>query len=278
MPEPNPARGSGDWEKGRGYAIERHPVGVYLAGKISVTFLVLVVSAFVAIQNPEGTYAPRTAFYIVGVALLVWGASAAAMRRERDLERFGWFQLVFDAVLVTALVTLTSGVDSPLVVLYFINIIAAPFLLPWWGTASVLALDIVGFAAVAFFGRQGLFPWLTTSHRLLRLEDVVLHVFAMALVGMLSVQLARTMRGIIARETRRGEELEAERARILSDLDVGTLDLDEHGSIVAVNSVAEQMLGDVRGSSISEVLPGQGDTWEVEVEAGDGGVTYLICT
>jgi len=279
VPALQPAPVPGDGQDGRGYAIEQHPVGVYLAGKISVTFLVLVVSTIVAVNNPQGTYAPRSAFYVVGVALLVWGASAAAMQREEDLERFGWFQLVFDAVLVTALVTLTSGVESPLVVLYFINIIAAPFLLPWWGTTSVLALDIVGFAAVAFFGREGLFPWLSASHSVLRLEDVVLHVFAMALVGMLSVQLSRTMKGIIARETRRGEELEAERALILSDLDVGTLDLDRSGLVVAANAVAETMLGDVRDRPLSEVLPGEGDTWEVEVEEDDERDTaFLMCT
>ncbi len=261
----------------RGYTLERHPVGVYLAGKIAMTFLVLVASALVAINNPQGAYAPRTAFYVVGVAFLVWGASAASLRTEGNLERFGWFQLVFDAVLVTALVTLTTGVDSPLVVLYFINIIAAPFLLPWWGIVSVLAMDILGFAAVAWAGKLGLFPWLTSSHASLRADDVVLHIFAMALVGMLSVQLSRTMKGIIDRQAREGEALQAERSMILAELEVGTLELDAEGRVARANPVCERLLGDVIGMPLSTILPGGGEAWEVVLD-GEGESTHLLCS
>lgn len=261
----------------RSDALTRHPVGVYLAGKIMLTFLVLVASTVVAVNNPQGAYAPRTAFYVVGVAFVVWGASAAGLRGNLDTVRFGWFQLVFDAVLVTALVALTTGVDSPLVVLYFINIIAAPFILPWWGVVSVLALDVAGFAGVAIAGRGGLFPWLIDSHAALNVDDIVLHAFAMALVGMLSVQLTRTMKGMLDRQVQRGEALVEDQANILAELEVGLLELDPAGRIASMNPIAQSVLGEQLGRLVEEVLPGTGSTWEVELPAEDEPI-HLLCS
>ena len=88
---PTPAEG--------GAGAERQPVGVYIAGKIGLTFALLVTSAVVAVSNPEGAYAPRPAFYIVGVAFVVWGASAAGLRNVVDLVRYGTSSLPVEALI-----------------------------------------------------------------------------------------------------------------------------------------------------------------------------------
>lgn len=268
MSEPQPSAAVG---------AERYPVGVYIAGKIALAFALLLMSAGLALSNPEGAYAPRSAFYIVGVAFVVWGASAAGLRTAGDLVRYGWFQVVFDAVLVTALVALTNGVDSPLSVLYFINIIAAPFLLPAWGVVAVLAVDAVGLAAVGWAGHAGLLPWLASSHRSLAYDDIILHVFAMALVGTLSVNLTRTVKGMLEREVRQGQALVAERAMLMDELDAGTLEVGLDGRVVGLNPVLERVLGDVVGVPIEDVLPGAGSTWEVVVDLDDKPL-HLLCS
>jgi len=257
--------------------VERHPVSVYIAGKIALTFLLLVTSAGLAFTMPDAAYAPRSAFYIVGLAFVVWGASAAGLRNAVDLVRYGWFQVVFDAVLVTGLVALTNGVDSPLSVLYFINIIAAPFLLPSWAVAVVLALDGLGLGSVAWAGHEGLLPWLALSHRSLAYQDIILHIFAMALVGTLSVNLTRSVKGMLEREVRQGRALEAERAMLLDELDAGTLDADLDGRVLAVNTVLERIVGDVVGLPLQDVLPGEGATWEVVVDVDDT-LQHLLCS
>lgn len=257
--------------------VERHPVSVYIAGKIGLTFLLLVTSAGLAFTMPNGAYAPRSAFYIVGLAFVVWGASAAGLRNAVDLVRYGWFQVIFDAALVTGLVALTNGVDSPLSVLYFINIIAAPFLLPSWAVVVVLGLDGLGLGCVAWAGHEGLLPWLALSHRSLAYQDIILHLFAMALVGTLSVKLTRSVKGMLEREVRQGRALEAERAMLLDELDAGTLDADLDGRVLAVNTVLERIVGDVVGLPLEDVLPGEGATWEVVVDVDDT-LQYLLCS
>ncbi|MCB9777782.1 MAG: hypothetical protein H6742_04395 [Alphaproteobacteria bacterium] len=257
---------------------EQQPVGVYLFGKIGLAFALLVFSGVIAFRSPDGTYAPNGAFYLIGLAFVVWAASAWGLRQTRDLVRYGWFQLVFDAVLVTALVAVTSGIESPLAVLYFINIIAAPFLVPTRGVAMVFMLDVIGFSAVAWAGRSGLLPWLAGTHRTIDLQEFLLHLFAMALVGMLSVQLTRSMTSILERSVARGQALAAERALILSELDVGLAELDAAGRITLLNPVLERLLGDVRGEDLQAVLPGEGDTYEVSMTAEDGEPLRALCT
>jgi len=265
-------------EPASGVTVERYPVSVYIAGKIGLTFVLLVVSAALAFTHPQGgAYAPRSAFYIVGVAFLVWGASAAGLRNVVDLVRYGWFQVIFDAVLVTGLVAVTNGAESPLSVLYFLNIIAAPFLLPAWGVVVMLAMDAFGLLGVAWAGQVGLLPWLSESHRVLAYDDLMLNIFAMALVGTLSVQLTRTMKGMLERQVRRGEVMAAERALIMDELQAGLLEVDPQGRITSVNTVTQRLLGEVVGARLAEVLPGDGATWEVGLER-DGRPLYLLCS
>lgn len=257
---------------------EQQPVGVYLFGKIGLAFALLVFSGVIAFRSAEGSYAPNGAFYLIGLAFVVWAASAWGLRQTRDLVRYGFFQLLFDAVLVTALVAVTSGIESPLSVLYFINIIAAPFLVPARGVAFVFLLDAAGFSAVAWAGQQGVLPWLEGTHRVIDLQEFLLHLFAMALVGLLSVQLTRSMTSALERQVARGQALVAERALILSELDVGLAELDADQHIIIVNPVFERLLGDVRGERIADVLPGDGDTFEVSLTAEDGEPLRLLCT
>lgn len=253
------------------------PVSVYIAGKIGLALALLGVSAVIALRDPTGAYAPRLAFYVVGVAFVVWGASAAALRRSVDLVRFGWFQLVFDAVLITALVAMTNGVQGPLTVLYFINIIAAPFLLPTAGVITIVLLDVVGFGFVAWGGYVGLFPWLLDTHRAISYEDLTLHLFAMALVAILSVNLTRAMKGLLDQEVRQGQALAEERALLLGELLAGTVDVDDQGRIVGANEVMLRWMPELVGRTLAEVLPGRGSAWEVVVD-GPGAPLHLLCS
>ncbi|MCK6505914.1 ATP-binding protein [Myxococcota bacterium] len=255
----------------------RSPVSVYIAGKIGLALALLGVSAVIALRDPAGAYAPRLAFYIVGLAFVVWGASAAALRRPTDLVRFGWFQLVFDAVLITALVAMTNGVQGPLTVLYFINIIAAPFLLPTSGVIAILVLDAVGFGLVAWGGYLGHLPWLLDTHRSLAYEDLALHLFGMALVATLSVNLTRAMKGLLDQEVRQGQVLAAERAMLLGELVAGTVEVDPDGQIRSANDVMARWVPAPVGRPLSEVLPGTGSTWEVVVDAA-GAPLHLLCS
>lgn len=257
--------------------VETLPVGVYTAAKIGLSFALLILVGGLSTLANEAAQPPAAAFRIVAVAFLVWGVSAAAVHRQVNLVRFGWFQVVFDAVLVSALVALTGGGASPLTVLYFLNIIAAPFLLPAWGIAVVVLLDAACFAAVLGLAWSGNLSWLPDGARAVDIQGLVLHLFAMALVGALSMQLTRGMRGLLDRQVQIGRAMAAERTMLLDELEVGTVEIDAEGRIVACSGVGRRLVGEVEGTLLSEALPGEGHTWEVR-HVQDSSVVQLLCT
>ncbi len=257
--------------------VEKLPVGVYTAAKIGLSFALLLLAGGLSTLATEAAQPPAAAFRIVAVAFLVWGVSAAAVHRQVNLVRFGWFQVVFDAVLVSALVALTGGGASPLTVLYFLNIIAAPFLLPSWGIAVVVLLDAACFAAVLGLAWSGGLPWLAEGHQVVDVQGLVLHLFAMGLVGALSMQLTRGMRGLLDRQVQLGRAMAAERAMLLNELEVGTVEVDDEGRIVACNGVGRRLLGEVEGRMLGEALPGEGHAWEVRL-VQEEAVLQLLCT
>lgn len=242
------------------------PVGLYTGVKIGLGLILLLVAGGVATTvGPEGA-PPRAAFVVVALGFLVWGLSAALMSRQANLQRFTWFQLVFDAALVSGLIALTGGLDSPLTVLYFLNIIATPFLLPPWALAVVVALDVAGFATVLALGAVGALPWLGGTDSPPDVQGLVLHVFGMALVGTLSMQLTRSMKGLLERQVERGRALLAEQARVLDELNVGSVELDAAGTVVELSEVARRLLGEREIAGLGELWSDGADAWERTVE------------
>ena len=75
----------------------------------------------------------KSLFQIALVVFLIWAISARMIERYGDHAWFRWVQLLFDTVVVTTLVWMTDGPRSPFFVLYFMNIVAAAWLLPGWG-------------------------------------------------------------------------------------------------------------------------------------------------
>lgn len=260
-----------------GDPVDTLPVGVYVVAKIGISFALLLVAGALSAFGEGVSQPPAAAFRLVAVGFLVWGVSAAAVRRQVNPVRFGWFQVVFDAVLASALVALTGGGQSPLTVLYFLNIIAAPFLLPSWGIALVVLLDAVSYATVLGLAWSGGLPWLADAHRTVDIDGLVLHVFAMGLVGTLSLQLTRGMRGVLERQVRQGRAMAAERAMLLDELGVGLIEVDTGGLVHTSSDVARRLVGEVEGQPLDEVLPGKGQAWEVSHLLGEQA-RQLLCS
>lgn len=166
-------------------------------------------------------------------------------------ENFLYTQLVFDAVLVTAIVHITGGQTSGFPPLYILVIAAGALLLPLPGGVLIGALaSILYFADLIWFHRS---PGVGTQQVDLffmqvpaDLADALLQIGLFALValstGALGDRLRRTGHalGEIESELR---QLRLDTDDILGAVDTGLVTVDESGRLVYMNVAAESVLG-----------------------------------
>jgi two-component system sensor histidine kinase PilS (NtrC family) len=174
-----------------------------------------------------------------GVAAAIMSAGAAwwtELLRKPVTPTFLYGQSAFDLLLITTVVHLTGGTDSPFAALYILVIAGGALLLPARG-----ALLVTSLAVVLHLGA-------TTLHPSARLEDptiwLQLGVFVLTAIGV----------GIIStklREAGAGRErlvAELERARlqaadVLQNIRSGIITVDEGGVLRFANPTASALLG-----------------------------------
>lgn len=236
-------------------------------------------AAAVVLSQPWVMFTMSTLFNVAAVVFLVMALSAAGVRRHGDKAWFRWSQLLFDTVLVTTLVWLSDGPKSPFFVLYFMNIVAAAWLLPRWGAVAVAAIDTVAFTLVTAAGVFGLTEWEVMLGGVLLYTEMTLRVFSLFLVGMLSGVLSGNLqrtRSALAASVLAAAQLRAEHIVVLNQLDTGILFVDEGGDIQGMNPAGERILGPVAGMGLTDVLAPQDQVWEQEFGMGESRRT-LVC-
>ncbi|UCF79176.1 MAG: PAS domain S-box protein [Candidatus Eiseniibacteriota bacterium] len=203
-------------------------------------------------------------------------------------------QLVLDVALVTALVSVTGGVNSQYVLLYFVLILYASMLLSFGGA---LAASVLSAAAYLFSWTPAL-----VSSRLVgpdygnkeAVVKILFHGLLFVTVGVLGGFLAR--RAEQKERKLRDTASELRRVRLGTDVIIqsiksGIMSIDSEGKVVHFNEAASDILGldpaEVRGKYFEEALnPGmaavaralrrglhEGETvfrGEMEIESGDG--------
>ena len=237
-------------------------------------------AAAAVLAQPWVMFTMSALFHVATVVFLFMAISAAGIRRHGTKAWFRWLQLIFDTILVTTLVWLSDGPRSPFFVLYFMNIVAAAWLLPRWGALAVAGIDAVAFLVTTTAGLYGFTEWEVTSGGVVLYTEMTLRVFSLFLVGILSGFLAenlqRTRSALLASE-QAVEQLLAEHHVVLNQLDTGILVVDEAGEISAINPAGSRILGPVLGSRLSEVLTPQANLWEQSYLSKDDGPLVLVC-
>lgn len=194
------------------------------------------------------------------MALIVTSASfwyTHVVRREPG-ETFLYAQLVFDALLVTAIVHVTGGPDSGFATVYILVITAGALLLPLPGGVLIGALvSILYFADLAWEFQEAF----TVS---LGLQIVLFAVVALV-IGLIGDRLRRAglALGAVASELR---QLRLDTGDILANLSTGVITVDGEGRLEYANAAAEALLGielqSLVGSpvlgDVDDVAPGMG--------------------
>lgn len=236
-------------------------------------------AAAVVLSQPWVMFTMSTLFNVAAAVFLVMALSAAGVRRYGNKAWFRWSQLLFDMVLVTTLVWLSDGPKSPFFVLYFMNIVAAAWLLPRWGAVAVAGIDTVAFTIVTAAGVFGFTEWEVMLGGVLLYTELTLRVFSLFLVGMLSGVLSGNLqrtRSALAASVLAAAQLRAEHIVVLNQLDTGILFVDDSGNIQGMNPAGEHILGSVVGRRLTDILVPQDEVWEQEFGMGETR-RILVC-
>ena len=215
-------------------------------------------------EPPERVRGLSGQFRLAAVLFLAMGVSAALLPRLEDHPLFAWSQLGIDTVFATALVSFTGGPVSPFFPLYFLNIVAAAWLLPPRGP-----LAVAGFDALAFVGILALrgVPWvrdLFDGSPLLMYSQITLQIFAFSLVGILSGLLSSNVRkakAALAVQVRETQQLQARHDLVLDGIETGVLLISPEGTIASANASAQRVLGECAGEPLGAVLRSDQRRW-----------------
>ncbi|MHC4201418.1 MAG: PAS domain-containing protein, partial [Planctomycetota bacterium] len=236
-----------------GLHIERTTRGVkwLLFGRLGVA-LFIIAYVLISTRGWGRNWADKTVYAIVTGVLVLNVAYLIVLKRVRKREGFVHFQIAVDIAVETALVFLTGGVSSQIVVLFMLSIMSASLLLSWRAAVTFASEAAVLHAGAAMLHFVFVMPRAAPS-AMGGLVDIlptlflqVLAFFSVALLsGLLAARLA------VARLLSRD---------ILEAIGQGLIVADGRGRILFSNDEARRMLGEeavAAGSPLDEALPPQ---------------------
>ena len=251
------------------HELELHRKLAWLIGVRAVISTVLLGGATVAQIRLPGSFPVDPFFFLIA---LTYGLTIAYATTLRFTQRHRWLidvQLAIDALIVSAFIYFTGGINSVFSSLYVLPIIAASTVQFRRGglfVATLSAIIYVGLVLAQYLTAAGLMrdPWLvalTLPSRSAAQYRVALNLFGFFAVAFLSGSLADSVRSAGARLAQASTEiadLQALNQHVIDSLPSGLATTDREQRILTFNHAAEAITGlssaDVVGRPITEVL------------------------
>ena len=120
----------------------------YILLRLLLCTALFSIALFSVVDRPWTLLTTQILFYLAAIAYFFMGTSAFLLPAFGTRGWFVWAQLVFDTAMVTALVYLTGSTSSPFFVLYFMNLLAAAWMLPQMGVIIVTLIDALAFSSL----------------------------------------------------------------------------------------------------------------------------------
>lgn len=256
------------------------PLAIYILLRLLLGLGLLGVSTVVLLDQPGQVEAMSPKLSLAAALFLVMGISAALLPRFGRRSWFPWSQLLLDALFAVALVSSSGGPTSPFFPLFFVNILAAAFLLPASGALVVALADSVLYIGLIVVQGLQWFQAFYGANTLLSYSQLVLQLFAFVLVGVLSTVLSRSLRQArvaLEQQLRVTSQLRERHELILEKVDAGVVVVDSAGRVSDCNPAALRLLGSIQGLGLEEVLTVDGRRWEQVFSRSDQVLT-LSCS
>lgn len=178
----------------------------FMVARLVVITVVILVAAFTVDRSVKTSF-----FILLGVAYSVGILYTILLHREKHLYLLAYFQITVDTVLVSAVVSITQSINSPLTFLYILCILAGGVLLSFKGCLFIVTLASGLYSGIIFLEFHHIFnpPTFTGLEGMDRLDiffSVYVKVCAFYLVGVLSAYL-------ISNQRKRAQEMEMDLRR-----------------------------------------------------------------
>ena len=218
-----------------------------IAARAAALSVLLGFAVLMQLRSP-GTLPLESFFYLLGATFALTLLYSLGIGQA---ERHRWvvdIQLLIDAVIVTAFVALTGGINSFFTSLYALPIIAASALRSWRGGMMVFGGTtlLYGLTVVAqYAGSEGAGTGLLPAERV-ALYRVGLNVLGFFAVAALTGYLAEGLRRADAQLQRASTELadmQAFSRHIVDSLASGLATTTADGTVLSVNRAAEHITG-----------------------------------
>jgi two-component system sensor histidine kinase PilS (NtrC family) len=239
-----------------------------------VVVSVFLVSTIILNAKEPASFADETLsglFRLIIATYLFSIVSLAVLRStEKFLQTLTYTQIIWDLLLVTLLILLTGGINSPYSFLYILSIINASVLLARREaiyTASLCAilygaiLDFQFYGKLGYFGLSPLPAQMYGSNYVL--YTIFINIFAYYMTAFLTGYLAERARiseTALHEKEIDYEELERLNSSIVSNLDSGLLTLNIEGRVRVFNRYASELTGmtleEAYGRSLTDIIPG----------------------
>lgn len=241
----------------------------FLLGRLAVISCFLGAVAVMYLRSGEAGYvvSVHRILFTIAATYAFSMVSALVLRRTTRLRGFSHVQIAFDIFLITGVILLTGGIDSPFPFLYSLPIINSAGLLAGRG-AQVSAI----FAAIAYDGLiAALASGLISSANYtppeavfdldagLRVGTTNLTFFLIAyLAGVLTRRIHEMERLVLERQAER-DRLAALQETLARTIGSGLLTTDADGHITSADSTVERQTGrsqmELRGLDLGTIFP-----------------------
>jgi two-component system, NtrC family, sensor histidine kinase PilS len=271
---------------------QRRPLFWFILIRVVVVSLFLVSTIALNAKEPESV-AVATLSGLVKLIVATYLFSICSLLVLKFTGRFRqtltYAQIVWDLSLVTLLLLLTGGIESPYSFLYIISIINASVLLARREAVYTAALCGILYGAIIdlqFYGKLatlGLNPLAagqhSTGHILYTLFINISTYFLTAfLTGYLAERAIRS-ESALQEKVIDYEELERLNSLIVSNIDTGLVTLNSVGRIRVLNPYAERLLGVSQKTAydrpLTDLLPNFNPLGEGSCDALRGEIEYL---
>jgi PAS domain S-box-containing protein len=247
----------------------RTRLGWFLFARVLLASGFLGALAFLYLRTGAQRYTLSIQLLLLAIALIycVTILSALVLMRVRRLSAFAYGQLVFDCLLVTFVIFITAGGDSPFSFLYGTVVIEAAVLMGTPGAVAIAAVSSISYAALVAVLGSGLvarpdYPFPPSPPDLQFALRFVTNNASFFLVGILAGSLTRRLQHTEVLL----EEREAERDRLSQlnealarNIDSALVTTDPDGIVTSLNRATEELAGmipqEVEGKEIGTVFP-----------------------
>jgi len=240
---------------------------IYL-GRLALVSGILVAALLAWLGADPTQTLIATLIFLLAFALTGFSFWFTDFRGREPTDNFVYLQVVFDALLVTAVVHITGGAESTFVFLYILVISAGALLLPLPGGVLVGVLATILYLADTVVMHPQTF-------RLEALLQMALFATVAVVTGLLGDRVRRAGLAVGQMESAL-RQLRLDTGDILANIGTGVMTVDGEGRLMYLNPAGEVLLGmgfqEWRGREVLEAVesmaPGMGSVMERSLSSG----------